>query len=81
MNSIFGLFMESWTLRTSGLLQSILDSMNRLKIEFITYISIYIIIQVSFFQFSPNLAGFPVILNKIWHNGGFGIAKTPSFHA
>ena len=43
--------------------QSIHDSINLPKIEFITYI--YILYELSSinFQFSPNLAGFPDILN------------------
>ena len=53
-------------MNTSGLLQetrSIHDSMNIPKIEFITYI--YILYHQSSinFQFLPNLAGFPDILN------------------
>ena len=57
------------------------DSMNIPKIEFIT--NIYILYYQSSinFQFSPNLAGFPDILNEIRHSVGFGIAKTPYFRA
>ena len=70
MNSIFGMFMESFTLRVSCKVnvtlqetRSIHDSMNIPKIKFITYI--YILYHQSSinFQFSPNLAGFPDILN------------------
>ena len=59
-------------MNTSGLLQSntlqetrssIHDSMNIPKIEFITYIYILYYQSSINFQFSPNLAGFPDILN------------------
>ena len=43
--------------------RSIHDSMNILKIEFITYIYILYYQSTINFQFSPNLAGFPDILN------------------
>ena len=75
-------------MNTSGLLQSklnskgftltlqdtrsIYDSMNRPKVEFITYIYIICYQKSISFQFSPNLAGFPGIL--IRHNRGFEIA-------
>ena len=58
---------------------SIHDSMNIPKIEFITYIYILYYQSRINFQFSPNLVGFPDLLNKIRHNVGFGIAKTPNF--
>ena len=75
MNLIFGMFIESWVHRvfckvslkgftlTLQEAQSIHDFMNIPKIEFITYI--YILYHQSSinFQFSPNLAGFPDILN------------------
>ena len=66
-------------MNTSGLLQSkwspkgftltlqetrsIHDSMNITKIEFITYINILYYQSSINFQFSPDLAGFPDILN------------------
>ena len=59
-------------MNTSGILQSKLilqetrsihDSMNILKIEFITYIYILYYQSSINFQFSPDLAGFPDILN------------------
>ena len=69
------MFMESWILRVSCKVseaftltlqetrRSIHDSMNIPKIEFITYIYIlYYQLSINF-QFSPNLAGFPDILN------------------
>ena len=43
--------------------RSIHDSMNIPKIEFITYIYIFNYQSNINFQFSPNLAGFPDILN------------------
>ena len=43
--------------------RSIHDSMNIPKIEFITYIYILYYQSSINFQFSPNLAGFPYILN------------------
>ena len=43
--------------------RSIHDSMNFPKIEFITYIYILYYQSSINFQFSPNLAGFPDILN------------------
>ena len=43
--------------------RSIHDSMNIQKIEFITYIYIWYYQSSINFQFSPNLAGFPNILN------------------
>ena len=43
--------------------RSIHDSMNLPKIEFITYIYILYYQSSINFQFSPNLAGFPDILN------------------
>ena len=58
--------------------QSIHGSMNIPKNEFITYIYILYYQSSINFQFSPDLAGFPDILNKIRHNVGFGIAKTPN---
>ena len=61
--------------------RSIHDSMNIPKIEFITYIYILYYQSSINFQFSPNLAGFPDILNYVRHNVGFGIAKTPNFRA
>ena len=61
--------------------RSIHDSMNIPKIEFITYIYILYYQSIFNFQFSPNLAGFPDILNLIRHNVGTGKAKTPNFHA
>ena len=61
--------------------RSIHDSMNIPNIEFITYIYISYHQWIINFQFSPNLAGFPDILNQIRHNAGFGIAKTPNFRA
>ena len=61
--------------------RSIHDSMNLPKIEFITYIYILYYQSSINFQFSPNMAGVPDILNKIRHNVGFGIAKTPNFRA
>ena len=42
---------------------SIHDSMNLPKMEFITYIYILYYQSSINFQFSPNLAGFPDILN------------------
>ena len=42
---------------------SIYDSMNIPKIEFITYIYILYYQSSINYQFSPNLAGFPDILN------------------
>ena len=53
-------------MNTSGLMQSKWsrnDSMNVPKIEFITYIYILYYQSSINFQFSPNLAGFPDILN------------------
>ena len=58
--------------------RSIHDSLNIHKIEFITYIYILYYQSSIKFQFSPNLAGFPDILNEIKHNVGFGIAKMPN---
>ena len=56
--------MESWILRVSCKeTRSIHDSMNLPKIEFITYIYILYYQSNINFQFSPNLAGFPEILN------------------
>ena len=43
--------------------RSIHNSMNIPKIEFITYIYILYYQSSNNFQFSPNLAGFPDILN------------------
>ena len=71
------MFMESWILRVSCKVsearraspltlqetRSIHDSMNIPKIEFITYIYIIYYQSSINFQFSPNLAGFPDILN------------------
>ena len=64
MNLIFGMFIESkgFTL-TLHEIRSIHDSMNRPKIEFITYIYILYYQSSIIFQFSPYLAGFPVNLN------------------
>ena len=53
--------------------RSVHDLMNRQKIEFITYIYIFIVCQLSY-----NLAGFLDILNYIRHKGGLGAAKTPN---
>ena len=84
------MFMESWILRVSCKVgftltlqetQSIHDSMKIPKIEFSTYIYILYYQSTINFQFSPNLAGFPDILNEIRHNVGFGIAKMPNFRA
>ena len=50
-------------------------------IQFISYIYILYYQSSINSQFSPNLAGFPDILNLIRHNVGFGIAKTPNFRA
>ena len=53
-------------MNTSGLVQEtriIHDSMNIPKIEFIAYIYILYYQSSINFQFSPNLAGFPDILN------------------
>ena len=75
MNSIFGRFMESWILRVSCKVnvkgftlalqktRSIHDSMNLPEIEFIAYIYILYYQSSINFQFSPNLACFPDILN------------------
>ena len=64
MNTL-GLLQSKWCPKgfTLTLLEtwSIHDSMNIQKIEFITYI--YKIYLYDNFQFSPNLAGFPDILN------------------
>ena len=79
MNSIFGMF-KGFTL-TLQETRSIHDSMNIPKIEFITYIYILYYQSCINFQFSPNLAGFPDILNEIRYNVGLGIAKTPNFRA
>ena len=64
---MFGL----WTSLTLQETRYVHDSMNRPKIEFITYIYILYYQSSINFQISPNLAGFPDIL----HNGGFGTAK------
>ena len=56
-------------------------SMNRPGIEFITYIYNFIVSRVSTFKFSPYFGDFLDILYEIRHNGGFGIANTPSFYA
>ena len=61
--------------------RSVHDSMNIPKIEFITYIYILYYQSSINFQFTPNLAGFPDILNLIRHNVGFGIAKMPNSRA
>ena len=61
--------------------RSIHDSMNIPKIEFISYIYILYYQSSINFQFPPNLAGYSDILNKIKHNVGCGIAKTPNFRA
>ena len=53
--------------------------MNFLKIEFITYIYILYYQSSINLQLSPNLTGFPDILNEIRHNVGFGIAKNAKF--
>ena len=67
------MFMKSWTLRVSCKVtgftltlqetQSIHDSMNIPKIEFIAYIYIFYHQSSINFQFSPYMAGFPDILN------------------
>ena len=62
MKLIFGLFIESWKL-TLQETRSFHDSMNRPKIEFVTYIYILYYQSSIHFQFLPNLAGFPYILN------------------
>ena len=49
-----------FTLRETG---SVHDSMNRPKLNLLLTFTFYFISQVSFFQFLPNLAGFPDILN------------------
>ena len=49
--------------------------MNPPKIEFIAYIYILYYQSSINFQFSPNLAGFPDILNYIRHNVGFEQSK------
>ena len=64
---MFGL----WTSHTLQETRYVHDSMNRPKIEFITYIYILYYQSSINFQISPNLAGFPNIL----HNGGFETAK------
>ena len=56
------MFKESWILFLQET-RSIHDSMNIPKIEFITYIYILYYLSSINFQFSPNLAGFPDILN------------------
>ena len=80
-----GLVQSKWSLKGFTLtLQetwSIHDPMNILKIEFITDIYIFNYRSSINFQFSPNLAGFPDILNKIRPNVGFGIAETLIFRA
>ena len=79
-------------MNTSGLLQSYFaltlqethcahDSVNRPKIECITYIYILYYQSSINFQFLPNLAGFPGTLNEIRYNGSFRIAKIPNFRA
>ena len=55
-----GLAQSSLTLQET---RSIHDSMNLTKIEFIAYIYILYYQSSINFQFSPNLAGFPDILN------------------
>ena len=66
MNTL-GLLQSKWSpkgfMLTLQETRSIHDSINLPKIEFITYI--YILYELSSinFQFSPNLAGFPDILN------------------
>ena len=70
------MFMESWILWVSCKVsealgftltlqdtRSIHDSMNIPKIELITYIYILYYQSSNNIQFSPNLAGFPDILN------------------
>ena len=65
--NISGLLQSKWSLKgfilTLQDTRSIHDSMNIPKIEYITYI--YILYHQSSinFQFSPNLAGLPDILN------------------
>ena len=56
--------------------RSIHDSMNLPKMEFISYIYILYYHSHINFKFSPNMAGFQDILNKIRHNIGFGIGFT-----
>ena len=55
-----GLLQSTLTLQDT---QSIQDSMNLPKFEFIAYIYILYYQSSINFQFSPNLAGFPDILN------------------
>ena len=57
------------------------DSRNLPKIDFIAFICILYYQSSIKFQFSPNLPGFPDILNLIRHNVGFGTAKTPKISA
>ena len=66
MNTL-GLLQRKWSLKgfmlTLQETRSIHDSMNLSKNEFITYIYIlYYQLSINF-QFSPNLVGFPDILN------------------
>ena len=61
MNSIFGRFMESWILRVSCKVN--VKPFGLQKIEFIAYIYILYYQSSINFEFSPNLAGFPDILN------------------
>ena len=58
-----GLVQSKWSTLTLQETRSIHDSMNISKIEFITYIYILYYQSTINFQFSPNLAGFPDILN------------------
>ena len=80
-----GLFQSKWNPKGLTLTlqetRSIHDSMNIPEIEFITHIYILYYQSSIIFQFSPNLAGFPDILNLIRHNVRLGIAKTLNFHA
>ena len=78
-----GLLQSKWSPKGFTLIlqetRSIHDSMNFPKIEFITYIYILYYQSSINFQFSPDLAGFPDILNQITHNVGFGKAKKAKF--
>ena len=76
LRSKFNFWFVHGIMNTPGLLQSkwgftltlqeprhVHDSMNRPKVEFITYIYISYYQSSINFQFSPNLSGFPDILN------------------
>ena len=45
------------------------------------YLIFYIYQSSVHFQFSPNIAGFPVILNYFRHDGVFGTGKTQNSRA